>query len=325
MITGLLYRDGHTSEEAFDLETTAARRHEAGAFAWLDIIDPDRADLERLQAAFDLHPVTLEDTMHRRQRSKVELFEGYAFVVLRPVTVEPGSPVILAEHEIHAIAGEGFLVTLRWSPGYPMRGVEARWERHADLHTVGFALYVLLDEVVDGYLSAIEALEDEADVLEDMVFERDGDAARPSNVQERLFHLKRDTVVLRRSAMPLRQGIDMIQEEPTLATSPLAPYYRDVMDHVIRVVEMADNVRDLLTSLLEVRVAQAANRLNEVMKKLSAWAAIVLVPTLIAGVYGMNFTHMPELRWLFGYPMAIVLMVASALALYVTFKRRDWL
>jgi magnesium transporter len=117
----------------------------------------------------------------------------------------------------------------------------------------------------------------------------------------------------------------MLQEDPTIATPASFPYYRDVMDHVIRVVELADNVRDLLTSLLEVRVAQSANRLNEVMKKLSAWAAIVLVPTLIAGIYGMNFRHMPELRWAFGYPMALGLMVGSAIALFATFRRRGWL
>ena len=131
--------------------------------------------------------------------------------------------------------------------------------------------------------------------------------------------------MLRRAAMPLRHGIDLLQENPSLANTSLTPYYRDVMDHVIRVVELADNVRDLLTSLLEVRVAQAANRLNEVMKKLSAWAAIVLVPTLIAGVYGMNFDHMPEIDWQLGYPMAIGMMLSSSGILYLLFKRKDWL
>jgi magnesium transporter len=177
--------------------------------------------------------------------------------------------------------------------------------------------------VVDGYLTALEALEDEADALEDLVFEREGDAAE--ELQERLFRLKRDTVVLRRSAMPLRQGIDLIQEDATLAPPALAPYFRDVMDHVIRVVELADNVRDLLTSLLEVRVAQAANRLNEAMKSMTAWAGIILVPTLIAGIYGMNFDQMPELSWQLGYPMAIGLMAGAALGLYVYFKKRGWL
>ena len=136
-------------------------------------------------------------------------------------------------------------------------------------------------------------------------------------VQERLFRLKRECVRLRRAVMPLRQGLDLLQEQPALAAPALAPYYRDVVDHVIRTVELVDNIRDLLTSMLEVRVAQVANHLNEVMKKLTAWAGIILVPTLIAGIYGMNFENMPELRWQVGYPLALGLMAASAAALYV--------
>ena len=325
MITGLLYRNGQPKGEPLDLDRADALTGEMGGFAWIDVVDPDPSDLAYLQRAFDLHPVTLEDTLHRRQRTKVELFEGYAFVVMRPVTLVEGAPLTTTEHEIHAIAGADFLVTLRWSPAYPLDAVTARWQRRADLHGAGFALYVLLDEVVDDYLSVVEALEEEADSLEDMVFERDdGVDQGSSDVQERLFRLKRSTVVLRRSAVPLRYGIDLLQEEPTFASAALSPYYRDVMDHVIRVAELADNVRDLLTSMLEVRVAQAANRLNEVMKQLSAWAAIVLVPTLIAGIYGMNFRDMPELRWQLGYPMAIGMMVGAAVGLYVTFKKRGW-
>ena len=325
MITARLYRHGRAGSETFDTTRSEAFRFEEGVFVWIDIVDAEPGDLEDLQRCFALHPTTLEDTLHRRQRTKVEIFERYVFVVLRPVTARPGRPVVLDEHEIHVIAGQGFLATLRWSPGYPIDGVTARWERREDLHEEGFALYVLLDEVVDDYLSAIEVLEDEADELEDAVFERGQGSAPTSDVQERLFRLKRDTVMLRRAAMPLRHGIDMVQEDPALATPPLIPYYRDVMDHVIRVIELADNVRDLLTSLLEVRLAQSANQLNEVMKKLSAWAAIVLVPTLIAGIYGMNFRHMPELDWRLGYPMAIGMMLAASGGLYVVFKRRDWM
>jgi magnesium transporter len=325
VITARRFRPGQAGGETFDLADGQELRREGDAFAWIDITDPEESDLERLQGLFALHPTTLEDTLHRRQRTKVEIFEGYVFVVLRPVTVRPGSPLTLDEHEIHVIAGEGFLATLRWVPGYPAEGATARWDRREDLHDQGFALYALLDEVVDDYLSVIEALEDEADDLEDAVFDRDEGAPPDSDVQERLFRLKRDTVMLRRAAMPLRHGIDLLQEEPSLATPSLTPYYGDVMDHLIRVIELADNIRDLLTSLLEIRVAQAANRLNEVMKKLSAWAAIVLVPTLIAGVYGMNFSHMPELDWKLGYPLALGLMMGASGALYLLFRRKDWL
>jgi magnesium transporter len=323
VISGRVYRQ-QSDGEPFDPSRVQELDEDGGEFAWIDVVDPGPADLELMQRVFRLHPVTLEDTVHRRQRTKVELFEGYAFVVLRPVTVSPGEGMEVVEHEIHAIFGQGCLMTVRWSPAYPLDGVVSRWQRRTDDQGAGFALYALLDEVVDDYLSVVEGLEDEADALEDVVFDRVDDT-QTSDVQERLFRLKRSTVVLRRSSMPLRYGIDMIQEDPAFATPSLTPYYRDVMDHVIRVVELADNVRDLLTSMLEVRVAQAANRLNEVMKKLSAWAAIVLVPTLIAGIYGMNFRHMPELGWLFGYPMALGLMVASAATLFAVFHHRDWL
>jgi magnesium transporter len=203
-----------------------------------------------------------------------------------------------------------------------------RWRAQPELLASeggGFAVYVLIDEVVDGYLSIIEAFEDRADDLEDDVFSEG--AAEDSGIalQERIFLLKREVVRLRRFAAPLRQALDLLQEEPKLAGSPLAPYYRDVTEHVIRVTELADNIRDLLTSLLEVRVSQIANRSNEIMKKLSAWAGIILVPTLIAGIYGMNFEGMPELRWNFGYPAALGTMLLTGGILYVMFKRRGWL
>jgi magnesium transporter len=231
----------------------------------------------------------------------------------------------ISDTEMHALAGEGYLVTLRFDPSIPYDEVVRRWERQPELQSAGFAVYVLIDEVVDGYLTAIERLEDLVDEAEDLVFgEHDGEGEAPGT-QERLFHLKRAVVRLRRFAMPLRQGVDLVQEQPSLANPALTPYFRDVMDHSLRVLELADNIRDVLTSLLEVRVAQAANRLNEVMKKLTGWAGIVLVPTLIAGIYGMNFREMPELGWGLGYPFALVLMAGSALALYLVFKKRDWL
>jgi magnesium transporter len=325
VITGRRYRTGEGHPEPIDLAGPDAFAPAPGSFSWFDLVEPGHDDMERLRSAFSLHPVTVEDTMHRRQRPKVELFDEYAYVVLRPITLSTEPPVALQEHEVHVIAGKDFIVTLRWEPEFPMLGVQARWDRHPEVHEVGFAIYALLDEVVDGYLTAVEALEDEADELEDLVFERDAEGDTAETLQQRLFRLKRDTVVLRRSAMPLRQGIDLIQEDASIATPALAPYFRDVMDHVIRVVELADNVRDLLTSLLEVRVAQAANRLNEAMKSMTAWAGIVLVPTLIAGIYGMNFDHMPELSWQLGYPMALGVMAGSAIGLYVYFKKRGWL
>ena len=323
MITATLYRDGRKADEPVDLDRCARLAAEPDTFLWLDVAAPAEGELERLASQFGVHPLTVEDMVKGRQRTKIELFKDYAFIVLRPVSVNEDGGI--SDTEMHALAGEGYLVTLRFDPSFPYDDVVRRWERQPELQSSGFAVYVLIDEVVDGYLTAIERLEDLVDDAEDLVFgEHDGEGEAPGT-QERLFHLKRTVVRLRRFAMPLRQGIDLVQEQPSLASPVLAPYFRDVMDHSLRVLELADNIRDVLTSLLEVRVAQAANRLNEVMKKLTAWAGIILVPTLIAGVYGMNFQEMPELGWGLGYPFALALMVGSALALYLAFKRRDWL
>jgi magnesium transporter len=179
--------------------------------------------------------------------------------------------------------------------------------------------------VADGYLNVVERLEDRADDLEDRVFGRGRVGEDGSDVQTKILRLRRDVVRLRRFAMPLRQAIDMLHEEVWFLNRELVPYYRDVAEHLLRSVELADNVRESLTTILEVRTAQAANQLNEVMKKLTAWAGIILVPTLIAGIYGMNFEGMPELRWSVGYPLALGMMLAASTALYLVFKRNDWL
>lgn len=326
MIEARLYRGGVLAEGPVDLGEISRLIGEDDSFLWLDVVAPSTQDLDLLAREFDLHPLVLEDLEHRHQRPKVEIYAEQAFLVLRPVVLareDDGTQ----ELEMHALVGKRYLATIRSDEAYDLAETVRRWERQPDLllHGGGYAVYVLLDEVVDDYLTLVERLEDGADELEDLIFATgDGPADVPA-VQKKLFKLKRDCVRLRRRAMPLRQGIDLLQEQPQLTTAPLAPYYRDVMDHVIRTVELLDNIRDLLTSMLEVRIAQVANHLNEVMKKLTAWAAIILVPTLIAGIYGMNFEHMPELRWQVGYPLALGSMALSSIVLYVIFKRREWL
>lgn len=292
---------------------------------WVEITDPSAGELDDIAATFGLHPLTVEDMAHRRQRPRVEVFDGYVFVALQAVTVT--DDVTLDEVEVHLVAGDGYLLAFSAAaiPGEVATAL-TRCERHPDLLAgagSGYALYVALDEIVDGYLGAVERLEDSADELEDRVF---GGAGTPGDgFQEAAFHVKRAVVRLRRAAMPLRAGIDLIREDPRLGGTTMAPYLRDVEEHLLRVADGADAIRDILTSLLEVRVGQTANDLNEVMKKLSAWAGIILVPTLIAGVYGMNFDVMPELGWGAGYPAALLLMASSAGLLYRGFKRKGWL
>jgi magnesium transporter len=327
VITCRLYRDGRLEGEPFDPERVdeLLKRQDSEARIWLDVESPGDEDFAMLAREFGLHELSIEDMRDRDQRPKVESYAGYHFIVLRPLCRNEDGELV--QQEVHAVLGERYLVTLRYDPVYDLTEVLARWDRQGgsnDERGPGFLLYVLLDEIVDTYLTLVEEFEDKADDLEDIVFSEAGETPN-RDLQQNLFALKRDIVRFRRSVMPLRRVIDFFQEQPKVVTGPLAPFYRDVADHVVRCVELVDNVRDLLTALLEVRLAQVGNRLNEVMKKLTSWAAIILLPTLIAGIYGMNFVHMPELRWRFGYAFALGVMAATAGALYVMFKKRSWL
>ena len=330
MIQVRAFRDGTPVADDLSLGDAERLIDEERCFVWIDVTDPRGDEVDALGAIFALHPLTIEDAHHRHQRPKVELFEGYAFVVVHPLAMRDGPDGgELVDQELHAFVGPRYIATIRYgTEPFSLKGVEHRWLGQPEMLAAeggGFATYVLVDEVVDDYLSIIEAFEDRADDLEDDVFEEPVTEGEGSELQERIFRLKREVVRLRRFAAPLRQSLDMIQEEPKIAGSKLQPYYRDVSEHVLRVTELADNIRDLLTSLLEVRVSQVANRMNDIMKKLSAWAGIILVPTLIAGVYGMNFANMPELGWSVGYPAALGTMLLSSGILYVVFKRKGWL
>ncbi len=320
------FRDG-TSE---DVDPTHAKKAlDDGRLVWLDVEDPGPSDLTYLRDQFGLHDLSLEDMSHRDQRPRIEPFAGYVFVSLRPLGIPHDGDDELPLHEVHAIAGAGFLVTLRYPPVWDAGAVFERLRDRPDLveHGPPYLLYVLLDEVADAYLDIVDSFEHDVEDLEEHVFDRAERAdPRPELWLRHRFHRYRvNLATFRQQVAPMRRAVDSLMELPGFVPPEVVPYYRDVADHVVRSLEFSDNVRDVLTSLIEVRVAQQANDLNEIMKKLTAWAGIILVPTLIAGVYGMNFRHMPELGWRWGYPLSLGLMAASAGILYRLFKRRDWL
>jgi magnesium transporter len=310
-----------------DLALTELSPDPAGSgrdrWTWIDVVEPTETEIGELQKRLGLHPLAVEDVRHRDQRPKVELYEDHAFVVMRPLVFHTDD---LVDSEIHAFVARGWIVTIRFDSVFGFETVVDRWKRSEIAGGgTGAALYVLVDEVADGYLEVVEHLEDLADDLEEAVFVETADAGDVLARQEQILRLRRSVVRLRRAAMPLRQSLDLLHDDMRLVDRRLEPYFRDVMEHLLRVVEFADNVRDVLTTVLEVRTAQAANQLNEVMKKLTAWGGIILVPTLIAGIYGMNFRHMPELGWAMGYPFALLLMGLSAVGLYFLFRRNEWL
>ena len=336
MITCRVFKDGTLKHEIpFDREAIEGARRDDHR-VWVDAIDPTDDELTKLQKTLDLHDLAVEDSRKWGQRAKVDFYPQHLFLVAHGIDLGERDGIDLGEHdeivdrEVHLFAGGGtFVATVRRGPLFDFGKVGERFESAPDLSTegIGFLLYLILDEIVDGYLDAIERFEDLSDDIEDAVALDDDDpkGARTRALAQTIFRLRQQVVRFRRLTSPMREVVDLLLETPTVVTQPLVPYFRDVLDHVIRSMELNDNVRDLLTSARELQLAQVSNRLNVVMKKLTAWAAIILIPTLIAGIYGMNFKHMPELDWTFGYPLALGIMAASAGLLYWSFRKRDWL
>jgi magnesium transporter len=328
VITCRVFRDGALKREIpFDPRAIEDARRDDHR-VWVDAIDPTDDELTELQKTFDLHDLAVEDSRRWGQRAKIDFYPQHLFLVAHGITMDERDEIL--DREVHLFAGGGyFVVTVRREPLFDFGKTGERFESAPDLSKegIGFLLYLILDEIVDGYLDTIESFEDQSDDVEDAVAldEDDPKGERTRRLAQTIFRLRQQVVRFRRLTSPLREVVDLLLETPTVVTQPLVPYFRDVLDHVIRSMELNDNVRDLLTSARELQLAQVSNRLNVVMKKLTAWAAIILIPTLIAGIYGMNFTHMPELDWSFGYPLALGVMAGSAGLLYRTFRKRDWL
>jgi magnesium transporter len=320
-VTTRCYRNGKLEESQFDPARVSDMLQDETNLLWVDVAEPSDEEIAQLGREFGFHPLTLEDLAHPHQRPKIEQFDRYFFLVAYGVTLVEGEP---RANEMAMFAGRNYLVTVRKPPAFDIAPAMQRWESHDDMAAEGggYLLYILLDEVVDGYFGILDRLEDRAEDIEDAVF----GAGSPESVQNEIFRLKKDLLKFRRGVAPLREVLDVLQRRTVdVVTDRLEPYYRDVYDHVLRVTDFVDSLRDLLSSALEASLAVVSNRLNEVMKKLTSWAAIILVPTFIAGVYGMNFEHMPELSWSVGYPLVLAVMAASAFVLYRMFKRRGWL
>jgi magnesium transporter len=293
---------------------------ERGALVWLDVDQPTPEVMHALQEEFGFHELAVEDSLNPHQRPKAEQYEGYYFLVCYMVEISNGA---VKSRELAAFVCERFLVTVRKDPGIDLGPVVKQWEAHPDrlAEGGGYMLYVLLDRVVDEYFEAVDTLEDQTEDLEDVVLGDDAHDARGS-----IFSLRKELFKVRRSVAPLRDVLDSLQRRTLPVVTPdLEPYYRDVYDHVLRITDYIDTLRDLLSSIFDAHLSAVSNRLNETVKRLTSWAAIVAVPTLIASIYGMNFRHMPELAWRFGYAYALVFMGGLSFALYRFFKRRDWL
>jgi magnesium transporter len=324
-----VYQDGKRQPGELALHEAYEAGCKENAFVWIGLYEPDEAEFDSVRREFNLHELAVEDAIIAHERPKLEVYDDTLFVVLKTAryvdaddTVEFG--------EIMLFIGPQFVVGVRHKPASALGDVRRQIESRPDLLRFGpsAVLYAILDRVVDDYQPVIDGLDEDIKEVETEVFSHEG-----SSPAERIYLLKREVIEFHQAAAPLAEPLDRLASGlvPGLK-GDLGQYFRDIQDHLLRVVETVSGFRELLTSVLQANLTQVALRQNEVamrqnadMRKISAWVAIVAVPTMIAGIYGMNFDYMPELTWTFGYPLALAVMAVACVVLYRAFRRNGWL
>jgi magnesium transporter len=294
-----------------------------GRFVWIGLHDPDAEVLAEIQQEFSLHDLAIEDAARAHQRPKLERYGDSLFAVLRTAHLDRATGAI-EFGETHLFVGANYVVSIRHGASLPYVEVRSRCEASPDLLAKGpgFVLYALMDFIVDQYFPLVDAFEERLEELEDNIFRQ----TLTRETTERIYQLKRNLLEVKRAVAPL---VDMcnrlVRTDNALIPDDARVYFRDVYDHAIRINEMIDTLRDLLTTALEANLSLISVSQNEAMKRLAGWAAIIAVPTMIAGIYDMNFKFMPELDWVLGYPVAMAVMLAACGFLYYRFKRSGWL
>lgn len=321
MIDIRLHTDRTGLREGLVLEDIRAVLAQGDTLLWVDVTDPSRDEYQLIQDTFGFHPLAMDDAARRHQRPKVDAYDGFLFIVFFELDVAEGRP---QTHQLGIFVGEHFLVTMhddnmlptiaktaqRWRADVTWRGV-----RH-----VGALVYSLLDGIVENYFPIVEAFVDTIDDLEDRIFEHCDPEA-----QKEIFGLKKDLLAIRRVMAPERDVMNMlVRPDSRVFGDDMIIYFHDVSDHILRVTEVIDTYRELLSISLDVFLSVSSNRLNQVVKTLTSSSIILMSVTLIAGIYGMNFAHMPELDWRFGYPLALGLMAMVGSGLLLTFRRIGW-
>jgi magnesium transporter len=321
-----LYEGGGVVAEGFPAEEIPARMAEhPDAVLWLDLYDPDEGDLKAVAAEFSLHPLAVEDAVHDHQRPKVDRYPHHLFMNVYAVEVETDGPGLrLCKAEFSSFITERALITVRKSPS-DTRPFVQRWDADAELGATGavsFLVYGLLDAVVDGHIAAARALDEAMDKTEDIILEEGG---APRHIRQYGFALRKTLAELRRAVSPMPEVVSQIMRTETeLVTEQLEPYYRDVDDHARRATDVIDNARERINGLLEADLNEQSNALNDITRKLAAWAAIIAIPTALTGYFGQNVPYPGYLKF-WGFLLSTALIVASAGGLYWYLKRRGWL
>jgi magnesium transporter len=322
VVNSVAYAEGKRvgDVELGDIPATLGRPE---TFVWIGLVDPEEWLLRAVQQQFSLHDLAVEDALNGHQRPKLERYDDCLFVVLRTVQLA-GEPRHVEYGETHVFVGRNYVITVRHGSQVSHVGLRARCEAAPRLLSQGpaFVLYAVMDFVVDQYLPVVETLDDELDLVEAEIFsERFG-----RRTTERIYRLKRDVLSVKRTLSPLVDICNRLMRfDSDLIAEETRPYFRDVYDHVVRLTEMLDNLSQMVSTALEANISLVSMSQTEGTKRLAAWAAIIAVPTMVAGIYGMNFSYMPELTWRWGYPFVLGLMATACLGLYFAFRRTRWL
>ncbi|MFE0172979.1 magnesium/cobalt transporter CorA [Streptomyces sp. NPDC059002] len=326
-----IYREGRRTEGPEDFSDALDEARATGdAFVWIGLHEPSEAEFDKVSQEFGLHPLAVEDALKAHQRPKLEVYDDSLFMVIKPVVYEPDSDAV-SSGEVMVFVGDSFVVTVRHGEGAPLGAVRHRLEADPDVlrHGPTAVLYSIADAAVDHYLEVADELQADLEVLETEVFSPDGGGSR--HTASRIYTFKRQILEFRRATGPLALPLGRLSGAGPFAPAvpfvddAAQPFFRDVNDHLTRVNESVEGLDRLVSDILSAHLAQMSVRQNDDMRKISAWAAMAAVPTMIAGIYGMNFDHMPELHWWWAYPAVILLMVVLEFGLYRMFKRRGWL
>ncbi|HAV36687.1 MAG TPA: magnesium and cobalt transport protein CorA [Massilia sp.] len=321
LINCVAYQEGKKLSD-IPVEDISEYLKQPGCFVWVALRDPGPEELAVMQEEFSLHELAVEDASRGHQRPKLEEYGDSLFAVVRTVYLDKEE---LCSGEVAIFVGPNYVLSVRRDSAQGFLGVRARAEREPHLlkKGSGFVLYALMDAVVDRYFPIIDKLESDLESIEDRIF--GGHGAQRDNI-ERLYDLKRNTLVLRHAVIPLMDAMGRLHggRVPALAFET-QDYFRDIHDHLLRIAGRLDTIRDTIATAIQVTLSMVAIDENEINKQLAAYAAIFAVFTAFAGIWGMNFEFMPELKWKYGYPMALTAMVAVSYYMYRRFKKAGWL
>jgi len=321
LVNCVAYQDGRklADIEKHEISNYLAR---PGCFVWVAVRDTTEEELAEMQEEFDLHPLAVEDARHGHQRPKIEEYGDSLFVVMNTIEVEGED---LRAGEIHVFAGPNYVLSVRHRTERGFQDVRARAEREPELlgHGSGYVLYALMDAIVDRYFPVLDAVEMELEKLEGRLFTP---GASPRENIESLYYVKQKLTTMKHATAPLQENAGKLYggRVPSVC-SGLGEYFRDVYDHLVRINQSIDAARETVNTAIQVALAMVATGQGEITRRLAAYAALVAVPTMIAGIYGMNFRHMPELAWELGYPVAVGLMAAIDVFLFTRFRKAGWI